>query len=75
MKRLPHGAHAGTFWEDTSLKRIVRVLYYDSKSRCYRVQLRGLGFRMWAPVEEFGRGKRFVPATTRYDHLLASMDA
>lgn len=67
MKRLPHGATAGGIWEDTHLKFRVRVRYYDSKSRCYRVRILQSGFSFWAAVEDFGRGKRFVPATSRYD--------
>ena len=55
-KRLPQG-----FWKDTDLDdHPLRVLYYDSRSRCYRIEYLGAaGLRVWAPVEKFGPGMRF----------------
>jgi hypothetical protein len=55
-KRLPQG-----LWKDTSLdNKPFRVIYYDSRSRCYRIEyLNMMGMRCWAPVEEFGPDKRF----------------
>lgn len=50
MKRLPQGV-----WRDTVLDQKFRVLYYDARSRCYRVEFLQLGrMRRWLPVEEFG---------------------
>jgi hypothetical protein len=56
MKKLPQG-----LWKDTlsATGQELRVLYYDSRSRCYRVEYTKYGFRRWAPVEEFGPGKRY----------------
>jgi hypothetical protein len=53
-KRLPQG-----IWKDSEGRRL-RVLYYDSRSRCYRIEyLNMMGMRRWAPVEEFGPGKTY----------------
>lgn len=55
MKRIPQG-----LWKDTQLNLEFRVLYYDSRSKCYRVEyLNMMGMRVWAPIEEFGTGKRY----------------
>lgn len=56
MKSIPQG-----IWKDTSLGgHQFRVLYYDSRSKCYRIEyLNMMGMRIWAPVEEFGPGKRY----------------
>ncbi len=55
-KRLPEG-----LWKDTQLNdHPLKVIYYDSRSRCYRIEyLDMMGMRVWAPVEEFGPGKKF----------------
>ncbi len=56
MKKIPQGMFRDTQFGDTEL----RVLYYDSRSKCYRIEyLNMMGMRVWAPVEEFGVGKRF----------------
>jgi hypothetical protein len=58
MKKLPQG-----MWKDTELDgRELLVLYYDSRSKCYRVEYNDMvGMRRWVPVEDFGPGKRFQP--------------
>lgn len=58
MKRLPQGIWKDTGFSDTKF----RVLYYDSRSKCYRIQyLNMMGMRMWTPIEEFGERGRFQP--------------
>ncbi len=56
MKKIPQG-----MWKDTHLDgKELRVLYYDSRSKCYRIEYQNMmGMRVWAPIEEFGPGKRF----------------
>jgi hypothetical protein len=54
-KRIPQG-----MWRDTHLDKELRVLYYDSRSKCYRIEYLNMGgMRIWAAVEEFEPGKRF----------------
>jgi hypothetical protein len=62
VKKLPKGV-----WFDTKHQRKVRVVYYDSKSRCYRVEMAGPkgwwgSFRMWVGVETF-KPPRYTPPT------------
>ena len=56
MKRIPQG-----IWKDMHLDgKPFRVLYYDSRSRSYRIEyINMMGMRVWAAVEEFGPGKRY----------------
>ena len=55
MKKIPQG-----MFKDAELGNEVCVLYYDSRSRCYRIEYVGMmGLRSWAPVDDFGPGKRF----------------
>lgn len=63
----------GSYWLDTQLKHRVKVLRYESKGRCYRVQAEKIGMRLWAAAEEFGRGRRYIPATSRWD-MLGTLD-
>lgn len=57
-----------SFWLDKQLGSRVQVMYFDKKSNCYRVRVEKWGrLRLWAAAEEFGRGRRYEPATTRYD--------
>ena len=60
MKKLPQG-----LWFDTKWEKQCEVAYYDSKSKCYRVEYRwrlGLGGRprFWIGVEDF-KAPRFTP--------------
>ena len=66
MKRLPQG-----WWLDTKHNLKCRVVYYDSKGKCYRVETiwrPGLGgrIRTWQSVADFDNWKkwgRYLPPT------------
>ena len=55
MKKIPQG-----IWKDTEVdNRQLKVLYYDSRVKGYRIEYSDMGLRVWAPVNDFGPGKRF----------------
>jgi hypothetical protein len=55
MKKLPQG-----IWKDTETGETLQVVYYDSRSKCYRVEYVDMAeMRRWVPVEDFGPDKRF----------------
>ena len=57
VKKLPQG-----LWRDTFVDKECQVIYYDSRSRSYRVEYPEMGSaRLWAAVDAFGEGKRFEP--------------
>ncbi len=56
MRRLPKG-----WWTDMYDGGKVRVLYYSSKYRCYRVWKERIG-RWWVAVEKFGPPRYMPPS-------------
>ncbi len=56
MKKIPQGMFRDTEFGNAEL----RVLYYDSRTKCYRIEYQNMaGMRRWVHVEELGPGKRF----------------
>jgi hypothetical protein len=65
MKKLPSG-----LWRDTLIDHNCRVIYYDSRTRCYRVEYTDMDrLRLWVPVEDFGEDRRYE-SIGRWGHLL-----